>query len=199
MKAYIDDTPRKDGNEMPELYSTGVEIRRSLLEIPEADADKEFERTINSLKSQKKHILTLNWKRPVAAAAVILVIGSVAATGLIGSKWSWHSNPEETATAPATESVVTYLPDQGERSDTLVKFPECVVYDRKPLEEILKEISKTLCIPVECMSEKTGIRIYLSLPAGSNVNDLVKLLNAFDNIEAEMVTDGDNNQKLVVR
>ena len=43
------------------------------------------------------------------------------------------------------------------------------------------------------------MRIYLSLPAGSTVNDLVQLLNAFDQIDAELVSDANNNQKLVVK
>ena len=200
MKTNIDDTPRTAATGMQELYSTGVKIRRALLEIPEADADKEFERTMNSLKPQKSRILmTLNWKRTAAAAAIALVIGSVAATGLIGAPWSWRSGNGDTAPDLGVETTVNYLPDGGDKADTLVVLTHNAIYDQKPLDEILKEFSQILQVPIECTPEKVNMRIYLSLPAGSTVNDLVQLLNAFDQIDAELVSDANNNQKLVVK
>lgn len=203
MKVNNDQLSRDDRKEIRELYDTGVEARRNLVEIPEVDEAGEFERVMKSISPRKRHFLSLGWKQVAAAAAVVVVVGSVAATAIIGSsKLSLESGA---TVSPADEPVietpamVVYMPDDSTAQGKAVVFGSGKVYEDMSLGYILRDVATLFDVAVECAPEKVDIRFYLSIPAGCTLSELVTVLNAFDNIEAEIITDDSDSQKLVVK
>lgn len=194
---------RDEREEIRELYDTGVNVRRSLVEIPEVDADEEFERVMQSVGRCKRHFLTFGWRQAAAAAAVILVVGTVAATAIIGSS-PLNLSAEKTTEVEAepvveTPTMMVYLPDDSVAQGKDVFFDSRKVYEDMTLDYILRDAATLFDVAVECAPEKVDIRFYLSIPSGCTLDELVTILNAFDSIEAEIVTDGSDSQKLVVK
>lgn len=189
---------------MQALYSTGVEMRRSLAEIPQADAAGELKRVMESVGASRHRMLSVGRRRIAVAASVILVVGTVAATVVFGDMGFdfRKSRPEPTEHQVAgaeTPAVITCTPDDSVVPGKPVILTQGKVYEDVALEDILRDVATHFGVVVECAPDKAAIRFYLSIPDRSGLSNVAMVLNSFEQLEAEIITDTDNTQKLIVR
>lgn len=204
MKAINDDFSREESADRQALYSVGVEMRRSLAEIPEADAAGELKRVMESVGASRRRMLSVGRRRIAVAASVVLVVGTVAATVVFGNLGfdfrALRPEPSGQQVAGAERPVViTYAPDDSVVSGKPAILPQGKVYEDVALEDILRDVATNFGVVVECAPDKAAIRFYLSIPDRSNLSSVAMVLNSFEQLEAEIITDTDNTQKLIVR
>lgn len=204
MKAINDDFFREESADRQPLYSTGVELRRSLAEIPEADAAGELKRVMESVGASRRRTLSVGMRRIAVAASVILVVGTVAATVVFGNLgFDFRASRPEPAGqqvgGAGKPAVITYAPDDSVTSGKPAILTQGKVYEDVALEDILRDVSSHFGVVVECAPDKAAIRFYLSIPDRSSLGSVVMVLNSFEQLDAEIITDTDNTQKLIVR
>ena len=191
-------------NERRDLLETASKVRRAVADIPAVDVDKEWERLKANLPSARRNVLSLSWRQIAAAACVAVVVGSVAATvALRQNGWTFKTEPQPTASVEAAQesspALVIYAPADTVASNEVHVLAMDKVYEEMSLNEILTVVANLFDVEVECDPAKIDIRLYLSIPAGSSVDDLAELLSVFDQLDAKVVRTDNGSCKLSVR
>ena len=169
--------------EVREAYDTMCNIRAALSTPPKSDLDlewKTFARGCFGMKSKYTKILLRN----SAAVVAVCLLSAAAIATVIGVRLHERQNPAMATSYDAIELTQTATAkneeDTSRIEDTAVVKQEPVLFENRPLEEILNAMKEHYRVEVIFESQKAkNLRLYFNWNPELPIADIVTLLNNF--------------------
>ncbi len=173
--------------ECREYYDILVEARQAMAagkdssEIAVPDVDEEWNRFAGA-QVKRKHYSWRGWKNVAVACVAILLVSGLSFATVRVVKNSHKSDVVEQTSVDENEVLETKeTAVEKEKTDTVGAKP--IVYDNVELQTIMEDICTKYGVNVVYNSDKARhIRLYLNLDSEMTIDDVVEMLEHFENI-----------------
>lgn len=172
--------------EMKGLYCFYVELKKLGMHMPEFDTEAELSQLHKKICCKKHWLKTIRRIAAIAAIAVMaMAVGAVILSKSLQIK-SIEKEQEKESCTP-TENTLNSKEKDMVSDNSISNSP--IVYDAT-LEEILKHISERNDCQIHYNNERVKeLRFHLTMPSDFSLEETMKLINQFDNVELTLSND----------
>jgi len=181
IKALSEDSGLKDIYKELCLYASAVNSR------PEPTDDEIKEELLRFKKAQrfKRHFMHVSFRQIAAAASIIVLTGIAVGAGISMHRSHNAVKSEESGVMTGTETICTDDSIKSILKSTDEEDPQqYVVFENQTLETMLSQMGQHYGCKVEYMpGSNRMLRLYFRWDKRSTLEDVVEMLNTFDQID----------------